>query len=123
MHIKGDSVYARGGFKGCTPYCIVDPLFGRKDTFRTRVCQTLAIEGRSLPFLYEARSMMLQPPGPSTRCALASSLLQGKFYNEKADVWALGCVLYEMTCLKKAFHGDNIGAISMRILKWVSRIK
>ena len=28
-------------------------------------------------------------------------------YNEKADVWALGCILYELASLKPAFSGHT----------------
>lgn len=33
---------------------------------------------------------------------------QSNGYNAKSDMWALGCVLYEMCCLKHAFDGDNL---------------
>ena len=26
-------------------------------------------------------------------------------YKNKSDIWALGCILYELTTLKKAFEG------------------
>lgn len=29
-------------------------------------------------------------------------------YNNKSDVWALGCVLYEMATLQQAFGGNNL---------------
>eukprot|EP00961_Rhodomonas_salina_P018752 252340-Rhodomonas_salina.1 len=38
-------------------------------------------------------------------------------YNQKSDVWALGCVLYEMLALKHAFGGDNIGQVVLKIMK------
>ena len=28
-------------------------------------------------------------------------------YNSKSDVWSLGCVLYELCCLKHAFQGEE----------------
>ena len=37
-------------------------------------------------------------------------------YNNKSDVWSLGCILYEMTQLKHAFDGKNIIALMARIL-------
>ena len=42
---------------------------------------------------------------------------EGKPYNEKSDVWALGCVLYEMVCLQKTFEGTNLPAVVNKIVK------
>lgn len=48
---------------------------------------------------------------------LAPELCENKGYNQKSDVWALGCVLYEMTTLKHAFNAKNIGSLILKILK------
>ena len=34
-------------------------------------------------------------------------ILSGEPYNQKTDVWALGCILYEMITTKKAFSGGT----------------
>lgn len=41
----------------------------------------------------------------------------GRSYNQKSDIWALGCVLYELCELKKAFDGDNIPSIVIKIIQ------
>ncbi|KAG5502513.1 hypothetical protein JIQ42_05394 [Leishmania sp. Namibia] len=46
-------------------------------------------------------------------------LCLNKPYNNKSDVWALGCVLYEMTTLNHAFDGSNMKALVQKILKGV----
>ena len=38
---------------------------------------------------------------------MAPEIVAGKLYNEKVDVWALGCVLFELCTLKLAFSGAN----------------
>lgn len=43
--------------------------------------------------------------------------VQGKGYGPKTDVWALGCILYELCTLRKAFDAPNLGAITIRILR------
>jgi NIMA (never in mitosis gene a)-related kinase len=44
-------------------------------------------------------------------------LCQSKPYNNKSDVWALGCILYELTTLTHAFDGANMKALVQKILK------
>ncbi len=39
-----------------------------------------------------------------TPCYISPELCEGKPYNQKSDVWALGCVLYEMCTLKYAHN-------------------
>ena len=42
---------------------------------------------------------------------------EGKLYNDRSDVWALGCILYEMACLQKTFEGSNLPALVNKIMK------
>lgn len=46
-------------------------------------------------------------------------LCLSKPYNNKSDVWALGCILYELTTLNHAFDGNNMKALVQKILKGV----
>ncbi|ORC84174.1 putative NIMA-related kinase [Trypanosoma theileri] len=46
-------------------------------------------------------------------------LCLNKPYNNKSDVWALGCILYELTTLTHAFDGSNMKALVQKILKGV----
>ena len=38
-------------------------------------------------------------------------------YNNKSDVWSIGCILYELTTLKKPFEGSSLNQLMIRILK------
>ena len=38
-------------------------------------------------------------------------MCEGKGYDEKSDIWALGCIVYEMACLQKTFEGSNLPGI------------
>ena len=37
----------------------------------------------------------------------APEIVQRQKYNEKADIWSLGCILHELMSLKPAFSGNN----------------
>ena len=39
---------------------------------------------------------------------MAPEVCQGKPYGMKADIWAIGCILYELAILQKPFDGANI---------------
>ena len=34
-------------------------------------------------------------------------IVQNQAYSEKADVWSLGCIIYELMTLKPPFSGNN----------------
>lgn len=42
---------------------------------------------------------------------------EGKPYDSKSDIWALGCILYEMAQLTKTFDGTNLPALITKIVK------
>ena len=37
-------------------------------------------------------------------------------YNQKSDMWAAGCVLYELACLQYPFLADNFNELVLTIL-------
>lgn len=41
--------------------------------------------------------------------------MQSEPYNEKADVWAAGCILYLMATLKPPFHSTNLLALAKKV--------
>ncbi|XP_065064010.1 uncharacterized protein LOC135690390 isoform X1 [Rhopilema esculentum] len=48
---------------------------------------------------------------------ISPEMCEGKPYNEKSDMWALGCILYEMANLQKTFEGTNLPALVNKIMK------
>ncbi|XP_074661631.1 serine/threonine-protein kinase Nek8-like [Tubulanus polymorphus] len=48
---------------------------------------------------------------------ISPEMCEGKPYNDKSDIWALGCILYEMACLQKTFEGSNLPALVNKIMK------
>merc|ERR1719309_257613 len=47
---------------------------------------------------------------------LSPELCNGKPYDHKSDIWALGCVLYEMLSLRQAFTAENLGELVVKIV-------
>ncbi|KAJ8306380.1 hypothetical protein KUTeg_016925 [Tegillarca granosa] len=52
-----------------------------------------------------------------TPCYISPELCEGKPYNQKSDIWALGCVLYELASLKRAFEAANLPALILKIMR------
>ena len=44
-------------------------------------------------------------------------MCEGKVYDEMSDIWALGCIVYEMACLQKTFEGSNLPALVNKIMR------
>ncbi|XP_075231807.1 serine/threonine-protein kinase Nek8-like [Lycorma delicatula] len=48
---------------------------------------------------------------------ISPEMCEGKEYGSKSDIWALGCILYEMACLQKTFEGTNLPVLVNKIMK------
>ena len=48
---------------------------------------------------------------------MSPELCEGKPYNSKTDIWALGCILYELCSLQKPFSAFNQAALGMKIIE------
>ncbi len=48
---------------------------------------------------------------------MSPELFKNKPYNFKSDVWALGCILYEMITFKHAFDADSLQNLAQKIIK------
>ncbi len=45
----------------------------------------------------------------------APELVEDKPYSKKADVWAAGCILYELAALQRPFRGSSVSAIAVKV--------
>jgi len=48
---------------------------------------------------------------------LSPEIVNNKPYNFKSDIWSLGVLLYEMTCLKMPFEASNLPMLSLKIIR------
>lgn len=48
---------------------------------------------------------------------LSPELIQGNPYNDRSDVWALGCILYELCTGRHAFDANNQGTLILKIIQ------
>lgn len=46
---------------------------------------------------------------------LSPEIVNGKPYDGRADVWSLGCVIYEVLALRPPFEGHSLGAVVRKI--------
>eukprot|EP00048_Salpingoeca_helianthica_P021834 m.14644 g.14644 ORF g.14644 m.14644 type:complete len:1439 (-) comp6476_c0_seq2:37-4353(-) len=46
---------------------------------------------------------------------ISPELCHGLAYDQKSDVWALGCIVHEMCCLRRTFDGTNLPALVNKI--------
>ncbi|MGD1095488.1 MAG: serine/threonine-protein kinase [Bryobacteraceae bacterium] len=52
-----------------------------------------------------------------TAAYMAPEQARGKTVDKRADIWAFGCVVYEMLTGKQLFHGENVSDILAAVLK------
>ncbi len=52
---------------------------------------------------------------------MSPELFGNKPYNHKSDIWALGCVLYELATLRHAFDSTSLNGLAARIAKGTYR--
>ncbi|KAG2502134.1 hypothetical protein HYH03_000622 [Edaphochlamys debaryana] len=48
---------------------------------------------------------------------LSPEICEDRPYNRKSDVWSMGCVLYELATLRRAFDGQSLPALVVKILR------
>ena len=72
-----------------------------------------------------ALELSASPTMPATRTGMilgtaaymSPEQARGKVVDKRADIWALGCVLYEMLTGRKAFEGETVSDVLAAILK------
>eukprot|EP00658_Telonema_sp_P-2_P046262 TRINITY_DN3437_c0_g2_i2.p1 TRINITY_DN3437_c0_g2~~TRINITY_DN3437_c0_g2_i2.p1 ORF type:complete len:286 (+),score=63.33 TRINITY_DN3437_c0_g2_i2:229-1086(+) len=50
---------------------------------------------------------------------LSPEICQEKPYDQKSDIWAMGCLLYELLTLRHAFEGNNMRGLVVKILRGI----
>lgn len=67
-------------------------------------------------FLQGATASMAQTM-VGTPYYMSPELVEGQPYNVKSDVWAVGCLLYELLTFKHPFNGANQAALLFGIMR------
>src|ERR1700712_3434731 len=48
---------------------------------------------------------------------MSPELFKNRPYNHKSDVWALGCILYELCTMRHAFDAQSLNGLAQKIMK------
>lgn len=48
---------------------------------------------------------------------MSPEVCQSKPYTYESDIWAMGCILYELCTLKHAFHAENLLGLVFKIVQ------
>ena len=46
---------------------------------------------------------------------MSPECVKNESYNEKADIWSFGCLVYEMTCLEPPFNSSNMLSLATKV--------
>lgn len=60
---------------------------------------------------------MTYSPLLSALCVILSTCRAPLRYSSKVDIFALGCVLFELCALRRAYEGENMPAVVMKIVE------
>jgi serine/threonine protein kinase len=77
-------------------------IFQSKNIFLTGSLDHVKIGDFGISKILSSKSKAYTVVG--TPSYISPELCEGKPYNYKSDVWSLGCILYEMCSLKRAFE-------------------
>jgi NIMA (never in mitosis gene a)-related kinase 1/4/5 len=48
---------------------------------------------------------------------MSPEIFENKPYNYKSDLWALGCILYEMCTLRQAFDAKEMASLVLKVIR------
>eukprot|EP00659_Diplonema_papillatum_P002018 gene2018-3088_t len=48
-------------------------------------------------------------------CHMSPEVIEGRPYNQASDVWALGCLLFELSALRKPFESHNLSQLVQQV--------
>ncbi|XP_030851438.1 serine/threonine-protein kinase Nek8 [Strongylocentrotus purpuratus] len=80
-----------------------------------RDCDVIKIGDFGISKILSSKSKAFTVVG--TPSYISPELCEGKPYNQKSDMWAIGCVLYELLTLRRAFEANNLPALVMKIMR------
>lgn len=89
-----------------------------ENIFLTRSLDHIKIGDFGISKILSSKSKAFTVVG--TPCYISPELCEGKPYNTKSDVWALGCILYEMCAGKRAFDAPTLPALIIRIMRGIT---
>lgn len=79
--------------------------------------QDIRIGDLGVAKVMSAESLNFAKKAVGTPYYLSPEICEEKPYNEKSDIWSLGCILYELCAQKHPFDANNHGALVLKIMR------
>jgi serine/threonine protein kinase len=88
-------------------------IFDEDDIPHAKLCDF----NLSKPFIVQG----INSPKIITSCYRPPEIIAGKIYDNKVDIWSIGCIFYEMVCKKRIITGHKDTEIMKEITKMLKR--
>ncbi|CEL93730.1 unnamed protein product [Vitrella brassicaformis CCMP3155] len=81
------------------------------------ISQNIKIGDLGVSKLCPDQDFLMNHTHVGTPLYLAPEQVQGRYYDEKVDIWSLGCLLYLLSTLETPFQGSNLFSLGQAISK------
>ena len=67
---------------------------------------------------FKETNFMRMTPVVGNLIYMCPEIIKHETYNEKADIWSFGCLVYQMCCLEPPFYSNNMLSLVTKVIKF-----